>query len=495
MLLQLKLGAKELNAQEQPFQFLEETPQGPLTCTLAVSTSSQEPISLADCSSASDWYLFPNVDVSKCLVTCTLYSNGQLFARASLLRADYQNYHGCVSRPLFDVSLNIIGSVSLSYHVITSFPTSSSVTSVAPTPASYFTSLPSSLRVGHRGSGNSMKSIDNFRAMFQENTILSFLKAAEQVDFIELDVQLTSDHVPIIIHDMYVVDSPSRDSYSPVYSMTLDKLNRATTHLLNSHAQMDSAVVAPKSSTNEPFVRPKSMNNLAAMVITDSPEARPLTIKDPRNNARLEPRMSIRDVIPTLQRVLEKLPLKCGLNIEVKYPDDLFLRENPTFSFPERNLFVDIILDVCYKYAKTRKIIFSSFDPDVCSCLKVKQNTWPVLYLTTASTEERTDSRMYSLEDAMDWCEKAGLDGIVSESSTLVSDPESITRVLSKGLILFSYGYLNNNVADILIQAEKKIHGVISDSLKNLVKAIPMKPISPSRTVQKRLDFNTELVN
>lgn len=49
------------------------------------------------------------------------------------------------------------------------------------------------LNIAHRG----------FSALYPENTMLSFIKAKEEgfCDGIELDVQLTKDNVPVIIHD------------------------------------------------------------------------------------------------------------------------------------------------------------------------------------------------------------------------------------------------------------------------------------------------------
>lgn len=40
-----------------------------------------------------------------------------------------------------------------------------------------------------------------FRALYPENTLLSFKKSINQCDFLEFDVQFTKDNVPIVFHD------------------------------------------------------------------------------------------------------------------------------------------------------------------------------------------------------------------------------------------------------------------------------------------------------
>ena len=62
--------------------------------------------------------------------------------------------------------------------------------------------------VGHRGSGaHGASGTQGSRTWIAENTILSFNNAARnQLPFIEFDVQLTKDRVPVIWHDFYIND-------------------------------------------------------------------------------------------------------------------------------------------------------------------------------------------------------------------------------------------------------------------------------------------------
>ena len=67
--------------------------------------------------------------------------------------------------------------------------------------------LPKFMVVGHRGHGmNVLLSTDKRMNAFKENSILSFNNAANYpLDFIEFDVQVTKDDIPIIFHDNFIL--------------------------------------------------------------------------------------------------------------------------------------------------------------------------------------------------------------------------------------------------------------------------------------------------
>lgn len=89
---------------------------------------------------------------------------------------------------------------------------------------------------------------------------------------------------------------------------------------------------------------------------------------------------------PHLRQVLDAVSPHVGFNIEIKYPMKMkvsleslptflsyvafFLKDGthecPSYNI-ERNDFVDVILRNVIEGAGKRRIIFSSFDPDVCS--------------------------------------------------------------------------------------------------------------------------------
>jgi len=54
---------------------------------------------------------------------------------------------------------------------------------------------------------------------------------------------------------------------------------------------------------------------------------------------------------------------------------------------PDMNTYVDTVLKVIYDHAGTRNIVFSSFHPDICRHMCLKQPTFPVFFLTEAGCQ------------------------------------------------------------------------------------------------------------
>lgn len=70
----------------------------------------------------------------------------------------------------------------------------------------------------------------------------------------------------------------------------------------------------------------------------------------------------------------------------------------------ELNSYIDNILRVVLAHSGSRKIIFSCFHPDICTMLRLKQNQYPVLFLTQGETDQwppYRDARTCSLQAAL----------------------------------------------------------------------------------------------
>lgn len=70
---------------------------------------------------------------------------------------------------------------------------------------------------------------------------------------------------------------------------------------------------------------------------------------------------------PTLEGVFHYVSEETGFNIEIKYPIELVNGQHECANYFERNEFVDIILAEVFRNAGTRRVVFSSFDPDICT--------------------------------------------------------------------------------------------------------------------------------
>ena len=113
---------------------------------------------------------------------------------------------------------------------------------------------------------------------------------------------------------------------------------------------------------------------------------------------------------------------------------------------PELNLFVDTVLEQVNLYGGDRRIILSSFTPEICILLSVKQKAYPVFFITNAGKLPVIDieKRAASMQVAVNFAKLWDLAGIVFASEPLVLCPRLVGYVKSPGPARASYGPLNN---------------------------------------------------
>lgn len=124
---------------------------------------------------------------------------------------------GDVTVPIMAANtLEVIGSVNFNFLTITPFThPNMSVTENQ----TYWKSMTSTMLIGHRGLGKNMAARTSLQ--LGENTIQSFIAAANLgASYVEFDVQLTKDHVPVIYHD-FLVSETGIDA--PVHTLTLEQ--------------------------------------------------------------------------------------------------------------------------------------------------------------------------------------------------------------------------------------------------------------------------------
>ena len=156
----------------------------------------------------------------------------------------------------------------------------------------------------------------------------------------------------------------------------------------------------------------------------------------------------------TLEDLFRELPESVGFNIELKYP---MLHESEEHEMDiyavELNSFCDTVLAKVYDLAKSRNLIFSSFNPDICLCLSFKQPSIPIMFLTDAGCSPVGDIRASSLQEAVRFASRWNLLGIVSVARPFVNSPRLVRVVKQSGLVCVSYGAQNND--PLLVQVSK----------------------------------------
>ncbi|KAJ5471935.1 hypothetical protein N7539_008504 [Penicillium diatomitis] len=143
----------------------------------------------------------------------------------------------------------------------------------------------------------------------------------------------------------------------------------------------------------------------------------------------------------TLKELLVKLPDSINFNVEIKYPR--FHEAIEAGLAPiglEINEFVDRILDQIFQNARGRKIILSSFTPEICILLALKQKRYPVMF-----------SKRWNLA------------GIVFASDILLLCPRLVGYVRQTGFVCGSYGSLNNVPENVRIQQAAGVQILMAD--------------------------------
>ena len=365
----------------------------------------------------------------------------------------------------------------------------------------YWKQLVSTRVIGHRGLG---KNIDSKKTLqLGENTVESFIAAASLgASYVEFDVQLTKDDVPVVYHDFLVAESGVD---IPMHELTLeqfldlnnindDKKDAAKDLLDKNFNHKDEKITqeSQNSGRETPFRRRRSVDD------TDLKNSRE---KDAKASLESfwERRMrytktykeknykgnfrgsSIASSFVTLKEVFRKLPKNVGFNVECKYPmTDEATKEEMSQIAIEMNHWIDTVLQTVYAHCGKRDIIFSSFNPDVCIMLSLKQPHFPVLYLTEAGSTVMTDSRALSLQSAVRFARTWNLLGIVSAAKPIVEAPRLAHIVKSSGLVLFTYGVLNNDPAIARREILAGVDAVIVDSVLAVRKGLTKEALSTS---------------
>ncbi|KAK9303733.1 hypothetical protein QLX08_004618 [Tetragonisca angustula] len=346
-----------------------------------------------------------------------------------ILPSTLQPSVGLLTVPITSTKHRPIGQLTVEYVVIKSIPDYPWDMSISY--AKHWEQRWSGLDVGHRGLGTSFQT-ENC-ANVRENTIASLKTASYHgADMVEFDVQLSKDHIPVIYHDFYVSISLKRKKQIeamdmleiPVKDLTLEQL-----HLLKVYHVAEGREKNPKFFDED---------------------------------------LEDHQPFPTLQTVLQELEQHVGCNIEIKWTMQL---KDGTFELNhpfDLNLYLDIILKVVLEYGGDRKIVFSSFNPDICAMIRLKQNKYPVVFLTQGITSKYPtyhDPRCQTVPMAVRHALAADILGINVHTEDILRDPSQVKFVKDAGLIIFCWGDDNNDKDTIQHLKKLGLHAVIYDKI------------------------------
>mmetsp|Transcript_13710 Transcript_13710/g.24592 ORF Transcript_13710/g.24592 Transcript_13710/m.24592 type:complete len:510 (-) Transcript_13710:259-1788(-) len=350
-------------------------------------------------------------------------SNGCFIGHASIIARELNDLNGVLYLPLKDFDDSVVGTFVCRYTIILPFQNTFKCNGSKVIPK----------LVGHRGCGAGNRQV-------RENTIASFQLATQVgsgVNFVELDVHLTADGVPVVYHD-YKVGHGSRAV--SINACTYDQVLEAFHEMVSENC--------------DSFVHEYSTN--AA------------------------------DTLPTLKQVLRELDPSVGILVEIKYPPDL-VKWTQKLVIPERNQLVDIVLaTVCE--SEERCISFLSFDADVCSMLRVKQASWPVYLLNSEMRESYNDTedpRTTTVSGAVSYAQNENLSGLVFRADLVLENEELVRTCHDKGLAVFTYGQDNNDVQQVDRQVACGVDCFITDSLPLLSAHFGLKEAEHLSVLQK----------
>ncbi|PGH05743.1 hypothetical protein AJ80_08300 [Polytolypa hystricis UAMH7299] len=330
--------------------------------------------------------------------------------------------------------------------------------------------------VGHRGLGGNSGGRENLQ--IRENTVESFISAWKHgASFVEnakilSDVQLTRDHVPVIFHDFSLSETGTD---VPVYDLTLEQFLYAG-EFQSPRYEIDGKLQYKWIHPGKP--RSQSFNQDGELGAHEIRKMLKSTVefKGSKPNARGD---FIRGPLATLEELFVKLPEELGFNIEIKYPRlHEAIEAGITPIVTEINIFVDKTLEKIYRLAGNRPIILSSFTPEVCILLSIKQQRYPVLFITNAGKLPIRDmeKRAGSLQIAVRFAKRWNLAGLVVACETFLLCPRLVGYVKGCGMICASYGGPNSVPENVKMQVDAGIDIIITDKVGLIAKILKETP-------------------
>ncbi|KAK4473780.1 hypothetical protein MN116_003118 [Schistosoma mekongi] len=338
--------------------------------------------------------------------------------------------------------------------------------------------------VGHAGAG--VKRAYNGQGTdWPENTICAFRRAEQLgVTMVECDAGITKDFEVILHHNftLGVHEQPRKfDNDLPTYILE---------HKADGVVSEKSTDLVVNYQLSEIRSLLKKVNGaIGSADVTQSGYPSPLTINDPVPSIL----GSEAGPIPLLKNAFHQTSKNLCFNVELKYPVEtpynliteeltkqksigLFL-PTPSSYFCRINKFCDTILNTIWSDAGPRYVMLSSFNPDVCIALQLKQSLLPVFFITRGGypydNSHRSDPRHHNIYSAANWAQMMGLRGVVTVgfhfgSTNDVNEKQVkflAADLASKQLSCFVYGDGVSEMSFYKKALQLNLTGVIVDRL------------------------------
>lgn len=280
--------------------------------------------------------------------------------------------------------------------------------------------------------------IEEKKLQIGENTPQSFTTAiAHGASFLEFDVQLTKDLIPVVYHD-FLISETGTDS--TVQTVTYEQF------------KVINAVQGPKRTAKS---RSNSLQSEDYQHLENFKERMNQTTFNKINGFKANTRGNfIHERSCSLEDLFRHVPTSVPLNIELKYP---MLFETEDWDMEplaiKTDIFVDTILDKVYEHAAGRSIVFSSFSPEVCIALSTKQRAFPVFFLSKTASP-KGELRSCCVQQAIHFAKAWGLPGIVAECTPFIHCPRLIEYTQSAGLTVTSFGVGNSDKENVKVGYE-----------------------------------------
>lgn len=307
----------------------------------------------------------------------------------------------------------------------------------------YWTPAHKPLEIGHRGTGSTYILKDDIH---RENTVYAFKQAQKyQADMIEMDVHLTKDAKVVVYHDFTLkfglcssTSIQKMVNTHDIFVFPYEKMSRIKL-LAMGGVKRDGQLLVPIES----FLYDE-LQLVNALLFTTPPGCE---VNCEKLIAEQKPFPLLSDIF---NEEVSGLTEKMGFNIEIKWPqqetngrwqDNSF---KPTF---DRNFYVDTILELVFQLAGNRRIMFSSFDADICLMIRFKQNFYPVMLLINDYDKplQFMDERVRYLENALHLAHSFEFLGMDIFSTILLRYPIMIGKIRELQVNIVTYGVPNNS--------------------------------------------------